>query len=115
MFFHDESHLPARELVSDRYGRESNSQMHGSDSYEQKTPIKLKEALFFADTLAQFLEKSCNSGECEKIYLVAKPPFLGHLRQSLHPNTAKLIRSEIHKDLTQSKPEEIREYLPPVL
>jgi protein required for attachment to host cells len=115
ILFHDESHLPARELVSDSMGRETNFRAFGSDTYQPKTPIKLKEALLFADIVAHFLEEGCNCGECERIYIVAKPPFLGHLRQSLHPNVAKLVGSEIHKDLTQLKPQEVREYLPPIL
>ncbi len=114
-FSHEESHLPARELVSDRQGRETSRVGYGTDTMEEKTPIKVKEATQFADEIAQFLEKGFNSGECERIYLVAKSPFLGYLRQSLHPNVTKLVESEVHKDLTQLRPEQIREYLPPVL
>jgi protein required for attachment to host cells len=115
IFFHDESRLPGRELVSDGYGRETNTMIYGSDTYQQKTPVKLKESLLFADVIAHFLEEGYNSGAYERIYIVSKPPFLGHLRQSFHPNVAKLVEAEIHKDLTQLRPEEVREYLPPVL
>jgi len=115
IFFHDESHLPVHELLSDRQGRETNKGMCGGDTYEARTPTKLKEALHFAEQIAHFLEKGYNAGEYEKVYIVAKPPFLGHLRQFLHPNVAKLVGAEIHKDLTQLRPEEVREYLPSAL
>jgi protein required for attachment to host cells len=115
IFFHEESHLPARELVSDHHGRETQRKGYGSESMEAKTPLKMKEALLFAVQIARFLEEGYNKKEYERLYIIAKPPFLGYLRQSLHHNVAKLVDSEIHKDLTQSKPEEVRDYLPPVL
>ena len=115
VFHHDEGHLPARDLVSDKKGRETSHNVLGSNTYEPKTTLKMKEANVFADQIAQYLEKGCNSGDCERIHIVAKPPFLAYLLQSLSPHVAKLVGSEIHKDLTQLKPEEIREYLPPVL
>lgn len=114
-FYHDESHLPASELVSDRMGHETSHNASGGNSYQPKTSLKLKEALLFADSLSLFLEKGCNAGEYDCLYLVAKPPFLGHLRDSLHSNVTKLVSSEIHKDLTHLKPDELRTYLPPIL
>lgn len=116
IFFSEESHLFVHELVSDKEGRETNSMgSWGADSYEPKTPVKRKEANFFAETIAHFLEKGCNSGECERIYMIAKAPFLGYLRDALTPHVAKLVHAEINKDLTQLRPEAIREYLPPAL
>lgn len=82
---------------------------------EEKTPPKVKEAVSFAHQIAHFLEENFHTGTYERIYLVVKPPFLGHLREALNPNVSKLIESEVHKDLTQMRPEQIREYLPPVL
>lgn len=114
-FFHDESHMPARDLVSDKKGRETSHNASTTNTYEPKTTIKTKEGMIFAENLASFLEKGCASGECERIHIIAKSPFLGYLRQSLQPNVVQLIGSEIQKDLTQLTAEEIREYLPPVL
>lgn len=115
IFFHEEGHLTKRDLISDRQGRATQRGVYGTDTMEEQTPIKVKEATHFAERIAKFLEEKFNAGECERIYLIAKPPFLGFLRQSLHPNVAKLVTSEVLKDLTQLRPEEIREYLPPVL
>jgi len=110
--FHDESRLPGRELSSDGPGRESGAQMAGSDTYDQKTSPKLKEYILFAEILAHFLEEGYKMGHYERVYIFAKAPFLGHLRQSLSPHVAQLVHLEINKDLTKAKPEEIREYLP---
>jgi protein required for attachment to host cells len=115
MLFHDESRLPGRELVSDGPGRENASQLSGGDTYDQKTSPRLKEALFFADSLAHFLEEGHRSGHFNKLYVIAKPPFLGHLRESLSPHVASAIETEIHKDLTKETIDAIREYLPYIL
>ncbi|MCC5832430.1 MAG: host attachment protein [Chlamydiales bacterium] len=114
-FNHQESHLSRRELNSDRPGRQTQRMGYGTDTMEEKTPPKVKEANQFAQEIADYLEEGFNSGEFERIYLIVKPPFLGHIRQNLHPNVSKLVESEVHKDLTQMRPEQIREYLPPVL
>lgn len=114
-FQHQESHLTRHELKSDRPGRQTKRFGFGTDTMDEKTSPKVKEAHEFAQEIASYLEEGLHAGEFERIYLVAKPPFLGHIRQNLHPNVSKLVETEIHKDLTQMRPEQIREYLPPAL
>lgn len=114
-FYHDESRLPASDLVSDRPGCETYRGAYGGDTMQGRTPLKTKEGMLFAHQLAQYLERECEDGKCEHLYIVAKASFLGYLREVLHPNVAKLVKAEINKDLTHLKPEEILEYLPPVL
>lgn len=121
IFFNDERHIPAHDLVCDRQGREANQigannkKGWSTDTYEAKTPVELKIATAFAETLAHFLEKKYTEGECGRVYLIAKDHFLGHLRNAISSNVTKLIHGEINKDLTHLSPEAIREYLPPVL
>lgn len=112
---HKESHLSDNQLIADRQGRQTHRVSFGTDTYQEQTPTKVKESSNFAQEISSFLEKGYNTRAFERLYLVAKPPFLGHLRNSLNPNITKLIESEIHKDLIQLRAEEIREYLPPVL
>ena len=114
-FEHEEAHLTRKDLNSDRPGRATQRGGYGTDTMEEKTSPKVKEATNFAQAIAAFLKEGCNAGECERIYLIAKAPFLGHIRQALHANVAKCVESEVNKDLTQLRPEQIREYLPPVL
>jgi protein required for attachment to host cells len=112
---HLESHMRARELVSDSQGRSTNVSLYGSDTMEDKTSLKDKESMHFADQIITFLEEGCKNGECERIYIISKAPFLGNLRAALPPLLAKLVHAEISKDLTQLTADQVREYLPPVL
>ena len=112
---HKEAHLNDHDLIADGPGRTGQKGVHGSDTLSEKTTQQDKEAKIFATEIASFLEQGYNSGECERVYLVAKAPFLGFLRESLHPNVVKMVESEIHKDIVDQRPEQIREYLPPVL
>ncbi len=85
------------------------------DTMNDHTSPRVTEAKIFAREIAEILVERYNSGECDRIYLIVKPPFSGHLRECLHPSLDKIVETEIHKDLTHLRPEEIREYLPPVL
>lgn len=112
---HTEGHLNSKELTADRQGRTTRRQSYGTDTLEEKTSPKMKESSLFAEEIAHILKEGYEQGSYERLYLVATPSFLGYLRKSITPPIAKLIYSEIHKDLTHKKPEEIRSYLPPVL
>lgn len=116
-FEHREGHMKASQLVSDSQGRNTNTAIYGygSDSMEDKTSLKTKESMIFAHQIIAYIEEGIKKGECERLYLIASPVFLGHLREVLTPQLAKLVHTEINKDLTQLTPEQIREYLPPVL
>ena len=68
-----------------------------------------EEPILFARQLAHFLHQ--NRANFEKLHLIAAPAFLGLLRQEIKLT----VTSEVAKDLTQHKAEEIRENLPPVI
>lgn len=112
---HAESHMHAQDLVSDCQGRTTRSTLFGTDTMSERTSIKTKESMHFAQQIVACLEEGCKNGDCERLYIIAKAPFLGHLREALTPNLAKLVHAEVSKDLTQLTPEQVREYLPPVL
>jgi len=114
-FNHTEGHLADRELTSDKRGRSTQRGVYGTDTMQDTTTPHAKEAMLFAHEIALFLEKGFTSKEFERLYIIAKAPFLGHLRQELNPNTAKLVEAEINKDLHDLSPEKLREYLPLVL
>jgi len=114
-FEHMENRLTKFDLNADRDGRQTHRVGYGTDTYQEQTPVRVKESSNFAKEIALYLEEGFNSGTYDRIYLVAKPPFLGFLRQSFSSNVSKLVASEVHKDLTQLAPKQIREYLPPVL
>lgn len=109
---HPESRLHNLDIVSDKPGRDFESLGAGRHSFEAKTLPKRQEWLTFAKLIADYLEDAHNRGEFEELYVAAAPSLLGLLRQSLHPNTAKLIKEEIDKDITQLKIQEIPSHLP---
>ena len=111
---HSESLLSNQELVSDKPGK-ATFQFGGPHPMEMPTSPRVKERIHFAEEIARVLEEASLKGEFSRLYLIANPTFLGHLRQILPANLSKLIHLEISKDLTSNTPEEIREYLPPVL
>ncbi|MFN0064926.1 MAG: host attachment protein [Chlamydiales bacterium] len=112
---HKESHEKAKDLVADKRGRTNSRVGFGMNSLEEKTTPQEKEAHHFAAEIAHMLDEAHKSGEFERLYLIANPPFVAVLKGCLKPAIVKLIEKEIHKDLTLSKSEQIREYLPPVL
>ncbi len=110
---HGEGSMHQRELSSDKQG--SIRGKFGTDTMEEKTSPKSKEANHFAAQIALVLEKGLQAKEVERIYLIAKAPFIGVLHQVFKPAVAKCIEKEVHKDLLHASKEQLREYLPPVL
>jgi protein required for attachment to host cells len=109
---HPESRLHNLDLVSDKPGRDFESAGIGKHSLEPKTLPKRQEFALFAKSIADYLENARNQGEFDTLYVAANPSLLGLLRQSLHPNTAKLLKGEVDKDLTLLKPRDIPTHLP---
>ncbi|MCP5470152.1 MAG: host attachment protein [Chlamydiales bacterium] len=112
---HKEAHEHARDLNADRQGRNNNRLGYGVDTMEAKTSVEEKDAVQFAMELAHMLHEGYKAGFFERLYLIANPPFVSILRDALPKQVASLVEKEVHKDLTHSKGEEVREYLPPVL
>lgn len=109
---HPESRLHNSDLVSDKPGRDFESMGSRRHALEPKTSPKKQEFAIFAKLLAEYLEESRLQGTFESLYIAASPSLLGLLRQSLHPNTAKLIKGEMDKDMTLMKPDEIPAHFP---
>lgn len=109
---HPESRLHNLDLVSDKPGRDFESAGIGRHALEPKVLPKRQEFAVFAKSIADYLESAHNQGEFETLYIAASPSLLGLLRQTLHPNIAKLIKGEADKDMTHIKPQEIPSHLP---
>jgi len=104
---HPESRLHNRDLVSDKPGRDFESVGMARHALEpQHTPHEI-EAITFAKEISCFLQTAKNNGEFDALYLAASPSMLGLLRQHFDADTAKLIATEVSKDFTQMKTEEI--------
>lgn len=114
-FEHVESKLPNHELVSDRPGLATERLGNVSRTVGFKCEPKLKEKMYFAKEVAHELSKGFHEGKFERLYLIANPEFLSHIREHLNENIMKLVNGEIQKDLTLLDSGQIRDYLPPVL
>lgn len=112
VFEHPESRLRNIDLQSDRPGRDFESMGTVRHAMEPKTLPKQHEFALFAKSLADYLENARNQNEFETLYIAASPSLLGLLRNSLHPNTAKLVKGEVDKDITHLKTAEIFSHLP---
>ncbi|MBS0623985.1 MAG: host attachment protein [Verrucomicrobia bacterium] len=110
---HDEGHKHPQDLVSDKQGSYRGS--FGSDGLEPRTSIKEKEASIFARQLADYIEKGVNQHTFDRLYIVAKSPFVSLLRSALSSSATKLLQDDVHKDIVHATAQEIRDYLPPVL
>ena len=110
---HSEGQQTTRQLVADKQGSHRGS--FGTDTMEEKTPTKKKEALLFAHQIALKLEHGVQHEHVERLYIIASPKFMGELRQTLKPHIKKMIEKEVDKDMTDAKEEQIRECLPPIL
>lgn len=115
LFEHPQSSMQTQDLISDRGGRANERMGLTPHTIEQKVSEKVKESVNFAQEIGRFLQKKVNERECDAIYIFANPTFLGHLRQNVSHEVKEHIVQEVDKDLTQSEPRNIREYLPPVL
>lgn len=113
LLFHEEGTQRAEDLVCDKQG--SFHGAYGAESVQGRTSLKAKENHFFAVQIAHFLEKGVQRQEVERIYLIAKSPFIGALVDALKPAVAKLVAAEIHKDVLSASLQQIRDYLPPAL
>lgn len=111
---HAASRQKERELVSDRPGTGSGGQggNHGLGDHNSQHH---EEALIFAREVGDYLNRAAQNGKLDKLYLLAAPAFLGHVRKQLNGVARKLIAQEIDANLTKETPDRIRKHLPQYL
>jgi len=114
-FVNPEGRLHARDLTTDRAGRQQTPMADSRSAMDETTEPKDVEAQRFARELAQSLEAERSKGNLEKLYLVAPPRFLGELRKHLSRDVSALIAGEIDKDLTYKDATKLRGHLPELL
>ncbi|MEH6576079.1 MAG: host attachment protein [Amphritea sp.] len=99
-----------QELTSDRSGH-TRSPSGTGHTMSNKVKFKDQEAHQFAKGVVSELEDSYQTDHFDKLYLVAAPRFLGHLRQELSPELQKLISGELAKDFSLMSEQEIQKHL----
>ncbi len=107
---HPESSLHERDVDTDGPGkfRELGS---SPLSGEPPTDFRHRTAVTFAGEVAAQLDKGRMQNQFGHLVLIAPALYLGVLREKLSSPLARMVASEIPKDYTLLKPEEIREQL----
>jgi len=102
---------PSRELGTDRPGRVHESvgmARHGLAMHED--PHEAAE-VEFARSLARRLERWGSDHLYRRLYIMAAPRFLGHLREALGTVARQALRGTLDKDLTKAPVAEIASHL----
>jgi protein required for attachment to host cells len=107
---HSESRMHEQNVSSDLPGSNAGggSSKHG---FESQTGIKEHEAVNFAHEISEQLDAGRNNGQFNQLIVAAAPAFLGVLRETINPNTNKLITHEINKDLVKLSAAQIMDHL----
>ena len=109
---HPEARLHDKDMKSDRPGRAFDSYGEGRHATGTSVSPKEQESIRFAKTIADYLEQGRVGDRYESLVLVADPRFLGHIRDAIPSEVAKLVSLEVDKDLSMEKDAEIRSHLP---
>ncbi len=113
-FEHPEGRELSREIdPSSPPGRAQKSKGPGGrrTSLEPRTWPKEAEAERFAQQLGNHLETAITKRQFDSLTLVAPPHFLGLLKETLGPQSAKHVRATVDKDLNMLETTELRERL----
>jgi protein required for attachment to host cells len=95
-----ETHLPTRELVSDRPGRTFDSAGQGRHAKEPPTDAHEKAEAEFLRAVAKRLDAACQQKEFDQLIVIAAPRALGVLRRILPSNVMDAVTREVSHDLT---------------
>ncbi|MCE2991828.1 MAG: host attachment protein [Candidatus Jidaibacter sp.] len=78
---------------------------------ESKVDLHHQEEQHFSRQITAILNQGATANEFQSLILIAPPKFLGYLRHTLSVHATILLSKEIHKDLTSSKEEELKEHI----
>ena len=107
-----EARLQDHEAVSDRKGRATQGVAGIGQSFEPRHTHAEHLADEFAKRVCKRLDAVREAGTVAKIYLIAAPSFLGHLRKHLDAATRALVVEEVAADLSRRPAADIRGVLP---
>lgn len=112
-YAHAEGRAHVRDLVTDAEGRQFDSFGKGNRSGMQpRVDPKEQENIGFARMIAERVRSARSKGEVNRVFLVAPPEFLGHLRSTLDGETKRLVEGEFALNVVRMRPEDIRSRLP---
>jgi len=95
------------ELGTDRPGRGHESANAAHHAIESRVDWRREGKHIFARRLADFLEQKAVEKAFDRLILVAPPPFIGDLRDTIGREARVRLVGELTKDLTKLRPDEI--------
>ncbi|MCK9993033.1 MAG: hypothetical protein Dbin4_01553 [Alphaproteobacteria bacterium] len=107
--------LPSHEIGSDRPGVSFSSAGPGRRAMTPPTDPHEHAEHEFIRQVAKAITEGLNAHAFEQLVVVAPPKALGQLRTQIDPQAAKLIKAELHKDLTHLTPHQLGGHLQDVL
>ena len=107
-FDNPEVRVKQNELTSDRQGRSFDSHGEGRHALAVETSPKEHEQISFAKTIVDRLERGRIDHAFDRLIVVAAPGFLGLLRANYSAPLSELLSTEIDKDYTALRPDELR-------
>lgn len=109
---HPEAHLTEKDLVTDKPGRTDSPFSKGRSVYEPHHSAKEMGNQQFVKKISEVLDSARTKGSLGKIYIAASPHILGLLRSEMDSHTQAMIASELDKDISGLKADEILKYFP---
>ncbi len=107
-----ETHLPSRELGSDRPGRVQESRDVTRHAIQPRQDLHRKNMDAFLRRVATRLNDAGAQKSYDALILFAPPHALGELRRHLSAAAEKKVKAAIAKDLNKLPLEELAEHLP---
>ncbi len=107
--------LQGHEIGSDRPGVSFSTAGPGRRAMAPPTDPHEHAKHEFIKQVAKAIKEGLNAQAFEQLILVAPPKALGDLRADIDPQAAKLVKAELHKDLTHLTPYQLGEHLQDVL
>ena len=109
-FDHPASRMKSIGLVSDRPGRQLQSQGRPMKAgMDPRTDPHEVEEMRFAHSIAETLDSAHSQNAFDRLIIVAPPAFLGHLRRAMSDKVLKSIYATLDKDYTHLDPRELHE------
>jgi len=112
---HGEGRLREHDMTSDRPGRAFDSVGAGRHAMSSQVSPKKQEAIKFAKQVADYLESGRNSNSFDRLYVMAAPEFLGHLRDHFSDPLTQLVIASIDKNYVDEGVDVIQAQLPDFL
>jgi len=112
---HGEGRLREHEMSSDKPGRAFDRVGGGRHAMSSAVSPKKQEAIRFAKQVADYLEDGRNRNRFDRLYVLASPAFLGHLRDHFSDALMQLVVASVDKNFVDEDVQTIQAQLPDFL